>query len=376
MSGQRRSIELDFVRGIAILLVMSYHALTVPTSLFLFRAIEIPGKRFGATGVDLFFVLSGFLVGGLLMKELARTRTVDVKRFIFRRGFKIWPPYFAYIAFHVIVRRFPLHTFLLANLLQVQNYVGTSLSHTWTLSLEEHFYLILALVMGYVAVRHWSPKRILVALVVVCFAVIVSRSITIYFGDLHGALYYTHNRLDSLLFGVILAGVSTFFPDMFESLVHRRLLLVAISLLLLFYLSTVHTGSIWKYSGAIINYLGYGAFMLLVLRHSGYLTQLWPYRAIARIGVYSYGIYLWHLSVRHPCYSLISHLPKLLQWPLLFVSQFLTAILLGILMTHLVEWPFLRLREKMFPDKAQKVSTTEPAVLKHPMSESLVTADR
>ncbi len=50
VSGQSRSIELDFVRGIAILLVMGYHALTIPTSFFLYRAIEFPGKRFGATG--------------------------------------------------------------------------------------------------------------------------------------------------------------------------------------------------------------------------------------------------------------------------------------------------------------------------------------
>ena len=54
--------------------------------------------RFGWTGVDLFFVLSGFLVGGLLFRELRQQSGLDVRRFIIRRGFKIWPSYLVFLA--------------------------------------------------------------------------------------------------------------------------------------------------------------------------------------------------------------------------------------------------------------------------------------
>ncbi len=309
------------------------------------------------------------------MKEYRRTSAVDSWRFILRRGFKIWPPYFAYILFHIIVRRFPLHTFLWANLLQIQNYVGTSLSHTWTLSLEEHFYLFLAIAMGYAASKNWSPKRILLVFAVVIGAVTVSRVITIYLGDLHAATFYTHNRLDSLLFGVILAGISISFPETFDSFTRSWVPLAVISLLLLLYLSTLHVHPIWLYLNSTLAYLGYSAFLLLVLRHSGSMSKLWLYRLIARIGVYSYGIYLWHVSVRHPCYAMIRHLPQAIQWPALMISQLVTAIVLGVLMTHLIEWPFLRIRDRIYPDRRAKAVSPAMVSTHHAVEEPLVVVE-
>ncbi len=78
-----RLFALDLLRGVAIALVVAFHS---------------PGGeaiRVGWVGVDLFFVLSGFLISGLLFKELDRTGTIVAWRFWLRRGFKIWPAYFA-----------------------------------------------------------------------------------------------------------------------------------------------------------------------------------------------------------------------------------------------------------------------------------------
>ena len=351
----KRSIELDFVRGIAILLVMGYHSIVISDGFWLYRALEYPGKKFGATGVDLFFVLSGFLVGGLLLEEYQKTGAVRIKRFIFRRGFKIWPLYFSYVLFQIVVRRFPYRTFLLQNLLQIQNYTGTALHHTWTLSLEEHFYLLLALAMAYMTSRRWPAERLLAAFVFVSFAVIASRTITIYLGHPDAANFYTHNRLDALLFGVILATVRIFFPRAFGLILKQRAYLAGISLLLFLYLSTLGTSLMNIYC----DYFGYGAFMLLAIGHSGRLkTMLW-YRVIARIGIYSYGIYLWHVSVRHPCIWLASHLPRSVQWPSAMALQFITAIGLGWVMTRLIEWPFLRLRDRYYPSSVGAVSAPD-----------------
>src|ERR1043166_5890812 len=86
---QKRIHSLDFLRGLAVLLVLFRHLPNDNTSgvLHFIQAI-------GWTGVDLFFVLSGFLISGLLFTEFNRTGKLDVKRFWLRRGMKIWPSYF------------------------------------------------------------------------------------------------------------------------------------------------------------------------------------------------------------------------------------------------------------------------------------------
>jgi peptidoglycan/LPS O-acetylase OafA/YrhL len=91
MSGLR---EIDFLRGIAILLVLLRHQY-----LFTFTS------RMGWIGVDLFFVLSGFLVSGLLFKEYVKFGDIKPKLFLIRRGFKIYPIYFLfYLSFLNVIR--------------------------------------------------------------------------------------------------------------------------------------------------------------------------------------------------------------------------------------------------------------------------------
>src|SRR3954466_716416 len=124
----RRAIELDFVRGIAIIAVMGFHFRTVHTSNVLLQIIEYPLKSFGREGVNLFFTLSGFLVGGLLLRQYAETGHVDARRFIVRRMFRIWPAYYVLIIFHMLAGRHPWNTFLFQNLTHLQNYFGTSIT--------------------------------------------------------------------------------------------------------------------------------------------------------------------------------------------------------------------------------------------------------
>src|SRR5689334_22927959 len=92
---RNRSLQIDMLRGIAILLVLGAHYVVVPSDLGVFQPLADAWRRIGWAGVDLFFVLSGFLVSGLLFAEYQKKQNVDVRRFVIRRGFKIWPPYFA-----------------------------------------------------------------------------------------------------------------------------------------------------------------------------------------------------------------------------------------------------------------------------------------
>jgi len=347
-----RSVELDFVRGVAILLVIGFHALSPETPIAAFRGIEALLKSIGWSGVDLFFVLSGFLVGGVLLSEYKKTGALDVKRFIIRRGLKIWPAYYFYVLFQVVVRRHPIRSFLLANLLHIQNYVGSSLEHTWTLSIEEHFYLLLSVSIGWMVLRKWPVRKMTVTFMVVLPIVLALRCATWYWGLHEMAEHATHTRIDSLLFGVILTALLQFYPATFEWIADRTSLLITVWISALVFMVYANQKQALLYTvGYTWIYLGYAAFMLLVYRHSGAIRHFVLYRVIAKIGVYSYGIYLWHLAVREACFGLANHLNPAVRWPVAMVLEYATAIVLGGVLTHLVEWPVLRIRDRLFPAK-------------------------
>ena len=110
---------------------------------------KLPFIYFGWSGVDLFFVLSGYLIGGQLWKELNRTGSVDVGRFILRRGFRIWPFYFGFILCSMIyatTRGRSLNGFQV-DICCVSNYFRNRVSGGWSLSTEEQFYILLPAVL-------------------------------------------------------------------------------------------------------------------------------------------------------------------------------------------------------------------------------------
>jgi peptidoglycan/LPS O-acetylase OafA/YrhL len=138
---------LDVLRAIAITLVLILH---YPARLpefwdWLFYQI----KLIGWAGVDLFFVLSGFLIAHLLLQEFSARGRVNVVRFWTRRAFKIYPSLYFLIALSVS-GALVLQTNLtagktVAELLFVQNYLPHLWQHTWSLAVEEHFYIVIAL---------------------------------------------------------------------------------------------------------------------------------------------------------------------------------------------------------------------------------------
>lgn len=207
-----REIELDFIRGIAILMVVDFHTNGSPfRPLCLWLGYQ---DHIGVLGVDIFFVLSGFLVGGLLMKEWKVRRGVDGKRFLIRRGFKIWPQYYFYLAVMLLTGHRTV-SFLWGNLLNIQNYVG-GVAHTWSLAIEEHCYLLLTFCMVIAARRKVSVRGLFWFLLVVCALEIPFR----YWLAAHNYRTFepTHARLDSIGDGVLLAMLFHFAPEKFDRL--------------------------------------------------------------------------------------------------------------------------------------------------------------
>jgi peptidoglycan/LPS O-acetylase OafA/YrhL len=155
---QGRNLGLDLLRLVAVVLVMGAHFRKLPDEA---RWFLTPWSRGGWIGVDLFFVLSGFLVSGLLFREHARTGRIDVRRFLFRRAWKIYPAFWLMIGLTLFVQVFikplpagpPTLQATLAEFMFVQNYVPGLWGHTWSLAVEEHFYILLAVLFGLLAKR-------------------------------------------------------------------------------------------------------------------------------------------------------------------------------------------------------------------------------
>src|SRR5262245_57124101 len=99
-TGSKRSIRLDILRGLSILLVIGAHRSSIDCNYLAGFAEGL--RRMGTFGVDLFFVLSGFLISGLLFSEYDRHGRIHVGRFLIRRGFKIWPAYLVFITYLTI----------------------------------------------------------------------------------------------------------------------------------------------------------------------------------------------------------------------------------------------------------------------------------
>jgi peptidoglycan/LPS O-acetylase OafA/YrhL len=364
--GANRSIELDFIRGIAIIAVMGTHFHSFPTGSAVIAAIEYPLKSFGFEGVNLFFTLSGFLVGGLLLKQYAQEGRIDATRFIVRRIFKIWPAYYVLILFHVLAGRHPLDTFLVQNLTHTQNYFGSSIAQTWSLAVEEHFYLFLPLLLIVLARFRTRVDMLLVALGSICAAVLIARCIAVHHGLIDETAFYTQYRIDSLLFGVMLAALYWMKPAAYRALAARKgLLLAIVAGLALWLVFGTRNVPLDRSIGYTIQAIGFCAFIVLTVEYSKSIRDTKLYRLIGWIGVYSYGIYLWHSLALAPADMLIRkatalHVPAIAAWAAIMAAQFVIAIVLGYVTTRAVEFPFLKIRNALFPDK-RKASPIEDA---------------
>jgi len=205
-----RNLGLDLLRFLAVFLVIFRH---LPGGIGRTEALAVL-FRGGWIGVDLFFVLSGFLISGLLFREHQKTGKLQVAHFLIRRGFKIYPPFWILLAVTVValaIRRSPTPTRgLVGEILFLENYLGGLLNHTWSLAVEEHFYFGLA---GLFALTSRLNPQKPFAVVPWAFAAVavacLARRLVLHMEPqpipCPGYHCYTHSRIDSLLFGVLLA---------------------------------------------------------------------------------------------------------------------------------------------------------------------------
>jgi len=241
---RERQPGLDLLRALAIIVVVIYHA-----ALFGFK---LPGRvdRFGWIGVDLFFVLSGYLIGGQLLAPLARDQRMNLGRFFARRALRIMPAYFVVLAIYFLLPSWreysemsqPLWKFVLS----IQNIAlhgGTAFSHAWSLAVEDQFYLALPFLLLFLY-RRPSSAVIVPCLLVVggialrAFLAAQNPSIDggVSFRGFQAWIYYpTWTRLDPLVFGVALAAIEKFRPQWWRRLTNYAIWLWLPGLVLIVY---------------------------------------------------------------------------------------------------------------------------------------------
>ena len=339
-----RMLSIDVLRLVACLLVLGRHAdwpeFTGPHAPF-FEAWYTGGW----VGVDLFFVLSGFLIGGLLFAELKRTGSIRVGRFLIRRGWKIYPAFYVMIAFTVFFTTVkgivPFSWYnTLSELFFLQNYGGHLSLQTWSLAVEEHFYLTLPLLLLMIQRRLSLLPWVVAFIAAFCLAVRMAIG-------LPGAHIYTHARIDSLMFGVLLAYAQHFHAAAFLGFAQRyRGALWAIGLSLVAPAFVVdHDTTPWICTiGFTMLYVGSGLILTAAVAREWKQTKLVVF--LAGLGSYSYSIYLWHAVVLFWGVPIIEQAVGVTFNKWFATGLFMVAsIALGVFMARIIELPCLRLRD-------------------------------
>ena len=353
--------ELDFLRGIAILLVLFRHQLLFQWT-----------KTMGWIGVDLFFVLSGFLVSGLLFKEYQNYSKIDGKRFLIRRGFKIYPIFYLFyllylIPFFVNDESIDFRK-VLTDLLFVQNYAtgwGYGYEASWSLAVEEHFYfgLVFAFYLilkntklrdNFFSTTNFFTERIL--LLVLLIVLLLRIFSNVYFeGQFIRNFTMTHLRIDALLFGVLISYMyyfkQEFLMKKFNDLKYYLLFLAALFLSFTPFIEPLNSFFV-KTIGFTLVYLAFGillCFILLIPNINKILDSFFSkfvVDIVAKIGFCSYSIYVIH--------TFVIFVVKQLKFENHYISFALVVFFscfLGYFMTHYIEKYFLKVREHYFPSK-------------------------
>ena len=355
---------LDGIRGVAVMLVFvsHLHMIISPDPFF----IEVTPWSFvnrtfkgGFLGVDIFFVLSGFLITSILLKERSSNQSGMVSRFYKRRALRLLPALYALLIVDFFVSRwenFPKdiqwrttwHALLyLNNWNIVWNFGATQddLGHLWSLGIEEQFYIVWPIVMITIAALKIPPK-IAISLTAI-FAVFVTwHRLDLWNNGVSWLFLYvrTDARVDSLLIGATFAYVYRHYR-----VPPKILNLLATSSFIGFIYIKYRFGSLplhpFLFQGGftVIAVLA-GTIILAAAEGAWFANRVLISRPLTVIGKISYGLYLWHLPVFFVLGRHVTSGPK----PLRILIGIVIASAVTSLSWYFVEKPFLNIKNRKY----------------------------
>ncbi len=367
---RERPHGLDHLRALAILLVLVFHYRAyygIPEALIPFGVNTV--AAFGWSGVDLFFVLSGYLIGTKLFEDIDNHGQVRFKRFYLNRAFRILPAYLVALAIYFLFSEVqegrglqPLWKFLTFTQNLPQDLRANTFSHAWSLSAEEHFYLILPAILFLVFNNRWQRRGLYLLVALVALGVAFRYLNWVEFvepqfgrrrlGVALKYLYYpTHVRLDGLVMGVAIAALFRYQPTIRDRVTrHGNMVLVA-GLAVLFGAYQLFGGYIISpqfstlattLAGFPLISLGYGLAVVAALS-PGSLLHRFQFKPMAWLATMSYAIYLVHKMTNHWINENLTDYVDLNDGAI-FAACLTAAVAGGFVMHLIVEKPFLALR--------------------------------
>lgn len=368
-----RLAGLDTLRALAIVMVLMAHYNGFVSRTPTFGVIG----DFGWAGVDLFFVLSGYLIGNQLLAPTARGERLDLKSFFARRLLRTLPNYYVVLAIYLLLPHSVISGKSTASVWRfltfTQNFglqYGETFTHSWSLCIEEQFYLALPLAIVALVGTRRSPRLLWCALCAAIVAGMTARGVAFSQGkDAFAApVYYSSFcRSDELLPGVAIAMLKNFHPVGFARILrHGNMLLVAGLVMAAGVLYAVMNEAPNAFAASAFGFsLVAVSFALLTCAALSPVSVLNRLRipGVTRLALLSYAVYLVH----KPVFMALS--PELQRRdidpaaPLTVVVVMAVGIFGGWLLYRLVERPFMQLRARLYPTAlptARYTATLEP----------------
>lgn len=288
--------SLDGVRAVAIGLVMVAHL--GGTRWFPLTANEAEFFGTGALGVRVFFVLSGFLITGLILREMDRKGTVSLRAFYIRRFFRIFPAYYTYLCLTVAAAALGWEVLRPGDLVHAVTYTENyhvahswAVAHAWSLSVEEQFYLLWPVLLYCVG----RKRGLIGAAAVVCIAPLVR--LAEWYGPhmLHVNVGFTFETVaDALAVGALLAGWRERLSAMpwYRTLMSPKGAAAVAAVVLL--IAAQDRPRLQALVGVTLMNVGIALLIDYFVRvPTGVMGRLLNTRVMRWIGVLSYSIYLW-----------------------------------------------------------------------------------
>ena len=367
---------LDTLRALAVTLVVLHHY-----TLFVSNDDATFGwvGRIGWAGVDLFFALSGYLIGNQIFAAMRSDAGLSLKNFYARRLLRTLPNYLVILAIYFLWPAFreeaplaPLWRYLSFT----QNLAlapGTAFSHSWSLAIEEQFYVLLPAAALLAAALRWPIAAAWIAMLAVVGAGMLLRA-TLWSAHVDGQQYGTYFyykliyyssfcRLDELVAGVALALVKNRHPDAWARMTsHGKRTLaagLAVTGLTFWLFLDDRYGFAATVAGFPLLALGFGLLILAALSPRCSLREL-RIPGAARLALWSYAIYLTHRGASAVAAGPLQQLgygPQTLVGIMLLLAL---SVLSGWILYRLVETPFMALRERYVPSNLARALSPAP----------------
>ncbi|WMW79243.1 acyltransferase [Undibacterium cyanobacteriorum] len=357
---------LDSLRAVAILLVMMYHYMVFVSNQASFGLLS----EIGWMGVDLFFVLSGYLIGDQIFSEMAARGRLRIARFYGRRALRTLPNYWFVLAIYFLFPQqaggnqvTPLWQFLsfTQNLHLVP---GSAFSHAWSLCVEEQFYFVLPLIAVLCLGFCRSVKAMWWVIGVTMISCAIARCWMLQKVGADGGLYRTYvyypswGRMDELMPGVAIALIKNFHHERWNAFMQKAqthlikggALLVFSVVLFQEFSYDNEVGFLWFATtfGYSILSVAFAYLVLSALSPHSYLSR-WRIPGAETLALCSYALYLIHKPLMN---ALVTPLQKW-QWEMdqavVIALMFVASGLSAFLMFRYLESPFMRLRSRWFP---------------------------